>query len=194
MSNARVERREVIISDRASAKLGEERDLQRALKPHDIRRSIPLVSWTDPAAFPPYSFREWPKMPLLDGNAPIQIDASGTLLMFHDAADEQEFLEANPELADEIERNSPAKQFASAIAAKDEELSELRRRLMEAGINPDVRKPKSGPVGLAGLVRTEVATLRDQVQAAEEAATVLPAGVDEAPAKPKNPLKAKKAG
>jgi hypothetical protein len=176
------------ISDRARALVEQMRDIQKVQKPHDIRSNIPMVDWTNPAKFPPYVFREYPKMPLLDGNLPIKINETGDLLMFYSAEDEDEFMGDNPEIAEEIERNMPAKQYASALAAKDEELSELRERLRKAGLDDGTKKPaaKAGG-GLASAVRKapENGTdsdggLREQVKAAETAA---PAG---------NPLKNKK--
>lgn len=185
--------RDVKLSDRARSRVEQARDVQKIQKPHDIRNMIPKVAWTDPASFPPYVFREYPKMPLLDGNRPIKLNESGDLLMFYDIDDEREFKDNNPDLVNEIERNEPTKQAASAIAVLTDEVSELRERLRAAGLDPDAgkrKKPASG--GLAAAVRdepetsasTEGSELRDQLKAA--------GGGGSAPAQGGNPLKNKK--
>src|ERR1700679_19949 len=133
----------VKLSDRARARLDVEQNTQRIQKPHDIRGAIPLVDWTNPAKFPPYVFREYPKMPLLDGNKPIIIDDSGNVLIFHEAADEVDFKELNPELADEIDRHTPAKAIADTIAAQADEIESLRAKLRAAGVATDEKKPKN---------------------------------------------------
>lgn len=142
----------VHLPERTRARFEEEGNQQRVLKPHDIRGAIPLVDYTNPAKFPPYIFREYPKMPLLDGNKPVVIDESGGVLVFYDAADEVEFRDLNPELADEIERNTPAKALSEALAAKDAQIEDMRARLRAAGIEDDPKKPKSA---LAGVVRAD---------------------------------------
>jgi hypothetical protein len=96
-------------------------------------------------------------MPLLDGNRPIRIDETGTLLTFYDKEDEEEFRELNPDIADEIDRNTPSKTMAEALAAKDEELSELREKLRAAGIEPPEKNQK----------RNTTASLKDIVKQAE---------------------------
>lgn len=134
----------VVLSDRSRARYEAEADQQRAQKPHDIRSAIPLVDYTNPAKFPPYKFREYPKMPLLDNNLPIIIDESGGVLVFYDAADEVEFKDNNPEIADEIERNAPAKALSDRLADQEEELNNLRAMLQRAGIEaPEKAKPRS---------------------------------------------------
>ncbi len=140
---------ELKLPERTRALIEEDAGQMRIAKPHDIRMSIPAgVDWNNPAKFPPYVFREYPKMPLLDGNRPIVIDESGTVLVFHDAASEREFLELNPDIADEIERNAPQRQLANMIEAKDDEIAQLRAKLAEHGIA--VEAPRNG---VAGLVR-----------------------------------------
>lgn len=81
-------------------------------------------------------------MPLLDGNKPIVIHEDGTLLIFFDAADEVDFRENNPELAEEIERNAPGLTMSAQLQKNEEELSSLRKMLRDAGIDPDAGKPK----------------------------------------------------
>ena len=141
---------DVKLPSRTRARYEEEANKSKASKPHDIRSAIPLVDYTNPAKFPPYMFREYPKMPLLDLNKPIVIDESGGVLVFYDATDEVEFKEMNPEIADEIERNAPAKQIAERYAALEEEVEELKKKLAEAGIETAPVRPS----GLAGLVRS----------------------------------------
>ncbi len=140
----------VNLPERTRARHEAENNQQRVSKPHDIRMSIPQVDYTNPAKFPPYVFREYPKMPLLDGNKPIVIDDSGGVLVFYDAADEMDFKAMNEELAEEIERNTPARALSDAIAAKDDEIEDLRARLRAAGVAEPVKKPSRG---LAGVVR-----------------------------------------
>lgn len=138
----------VNLPERTRARFETESNQQRVQKPHDIRSAIPLVDYTNPAKFPPYVFREYPKMPLLDGNAPIIIDESGGVLVFYDAADEVEFKDMNPEIAEEIERNAPAKAYADRIASQESEIEDLRARLRAAGLADE--KPVSA---LAAAVR-----------------------------------------
>ena len=142
-------RADLKLPERTRNRIQAEGDIQRQQKPHDIRSAIPLVDYTNPAKFPPYMFREYPKMPLLDGNKPIVIDDAGGVLVFYDAADEVEFKDMNPEIADEIERNQPAKQAHERLQDLESEVEELRRKLRAAGIEAD--EPRSG--GLASLVR-----------------------------------------
>ena len=136
---------------RTRSRIDQENDIQRSQKPHDIRSAIPLVDYTNPAKFPPYQFREYPKMPLLDGNRPIVVDDAGAILVFYDAADEVEFKEMNPEIAEEIDRNAPPKAMAERFQAMEDEISELRERLRAAGIEEGKPAPKKN--GLAGLTQ-----------------------------------------
>jgi len=175
----------VNLPERTRARLDAESNQQRILKPHDIRSSIPLVDYTNPAKFPPYVFREYPKMPLLDGNRPIVIDESGGVLVFYDAADEVDFKSMNEELAEEIERNTPARALADTIAAKDSEIEDLRARLRAAGLAEPEKKPSRG---LAGVVRASAP--------ADEPATETPSpaqgeGLRDTLPKSNNPLKKK---
>lgn len=140
----------VNLPDRTRARFEAENNQQRVTKPHDIRGAIPLVDYTNPAKFPPYLFREYPKMPLLDGNKPIVIDESGGVLVFYDAADEVDFKAMNEELAEEIERNAPSRALADTIAAKDAEIESMRAQLRAAGIEDAPKKPKNA---LASAVR-----------------------------------------
>jgi len=162
---------DVKLSARSRARHEESNNQQRQAKPHDIRGVIPLVDYTNPAKFPPYIFREYPKMPLLDGNKPIVIDESGGVLVFYDAADEVEFKDMNPEVADEIDRNAPVKQMSERYAELEGEVEKLKRKLIEAGIEPD--EPKRGG-GLATIVRANDADdepgLKEQVRAAADKA------------------------
>lgn len=175
---------QVKLPTRTQNRLEAEHNIQRVHKPHDIRGSIPLVDYTNPAKFPPYVFREYPKMPLLDGNRPIILDTSGNVLIFYDAADEVEFKDMNPEIAEEIDRNTPAKAIADTIAAQSQEIEDLRARLRAAGIEaPEVKKKPAN--ALAGLTGAKVAPdapeptetgkeapgegLAAQIKAAEEA-------------------------
>lgn len=195
---------DVKLPTRTQNRLAAEGELQRAHKPHDIRSSIPLVDYTNPAKFPPYVFREYPKMPLLDRNKPIVIDESGSVLIFYDAADEVEFKDMNPEIADEIDRNTPAKAIADKIAAQDQELEDLRARLRAAGLDDGTakKKPANALAGVTGAKvapnapeRTETAPaatgggLAAQIKAAEQEQA--PAA---APVKSANPLRNKKRG
>lgn len=160
---------DVKLPDRTRARHEEAAQLGRAAKPHDIRMSIPFVDYTNPAKFPPYVFREYPKMPLLDNNRPIVIDDSGGVLVFYDAADEVEFKDMNPDLAEEIERNAPAKQIHERFADMEEEIEKLRRKLAEAGIEPEARPARGG---LAGVVRAseDGESLKAKVQEAADRA------------------------
>lgn len=162
----------LVIGSRTRARIDEESNVQRAYKPHDIRSAIPLYDPTNPAKFPPYVFREYPKMPLLDGNKPIFIDEQGTVLQFYNEEDEAEFMEANPEVAEEIERNAPAKVASERLAAAEDEIAELRRKLEEAGIDPGNPRRKVSGVGIASAVRAapaedEDGSLAKQVQDGE---------------------------
>jgi len=154
----------VKLPQRTQSRLEAESSQNRALKPHDIRMSIPMVDYTNPAKFPPYVFREYPKMPLLDNNRPIIINESGDVLIFYEAVDEVEFKEMNPDVADEIDRNTPAKQIASVIAAQEETIEDLRARLRAAGLaDGPVRKAGATPKNaLAGLTGPKVAPLADE--------------------------------
>ncbi len=69
------------IPERARARHETESNLHRQTKPHDIRGSIPMVDYTNPAKFPPYIFREYPKMPLLDHNSQPVISVDGEPVM-----------------------------------------------------------------------------------------------------------------
>lgn len=133
---------EVNLPERTRVRAQAESNIQRSQKPHDLRPAIPLWDPTNPAKFPPYEYREYPKMPLLEGNRPIVIDESGGVLVFYEAADEVEFKELNPDLADEIERNSPTRAFTDQLQAKDDELSELRARLKAAGLDAETKPAK----------------------------------------------------
>lgn len=157
----------VNLPERTRARFETEANQQRVLKPHDIRGAIPLVDYTNPAKFPPYLFREYPKMPLLAGNRPIIIDESGGVLVFYDAADEVEFKSLNPELADEIENNAPTKALADLVASKDAEIEDMRARLRKAGLDDGARKPASA---LAGAVRPNAAKPRPAQAKAPESA------------------------
>lgn len=127
---------EVKLSERSRTRLNQEIEAHRATKPHDIRMAIPQgVDWTNPAKFPPYMFREYPKMPLLDNNQPIVIDDSGTILVFFDATDEADFKVENPDIAEEIERNAPSKTMAQTLAAQQEQIDMLKERLRAAGLD-----------------------------------------------------------
>jgi hypothetical protein len=188
---------QVKLPTRTLNRLQAENNLQRVQKPHDLRGSIPMVDYTNPAKFPPYVFREYPKMPLLDNNRPIIVNQSGDVLIFYDAADEVEFKDMNPDVAEEIDRNTPARAIADTIAAQSQEIEDLRARLRAAGIDADQKQPKnalSGITGAKGPVAAERTETPDaasgeglaaQVKAAEQAANE--------PAKPRaNPLKNKK--
>lgn len=196
---------DVKLPTRTRARLEAESNQQRVLKPHDIRGAIPLVDYTNPAKFPPYVFREYPKMPLLDGNKPITIDESGGVLVFYDAADEVEFKDMNPEIADEIERNTPSVTLANAIAAKDQQLEDMRARLRAAGLDDSIEERKPVKNALKAAVRPSVPPagkstekapeakdepggggLAAQVKAAEAAAET------GKPGKPANPLQRKR--
>jgi hypothetical protein len=133
----------VNLPERTRARFEEENNQQRVQKPHDIRGAIPLVDYTNPAKFPPYIFREYPKMPLLDGNKPVVIDESGGVLVFYDATDEADFKDMNPELADEIERNAPDKTYSDRIAAQESQIEDLRARLRAAGLEDTVARKKA---------------------------------------------------
>ncbi len=139
----------VNLPDRTKARFEAEANQQRVQKPHDIRSSIPLVDYTNPAKFPPYVYREYPKMPLLDGNRPIVIDESGGVLIFYDATDEVDFKDMNPEIAEEIERNTPARALADAMAAKDAQIEDMRARLRAAGLTDEDEKPVNALRGVA---------------------------------------------
>jgi len=141
------------LSERSRARHIEQNNQQQTFKPHDIRSSIPLVDYTNAAKFPPYQFREYPKMPLLDGNQPIRIDDTGTILTFYDKEDEEEFRSMNPEIAEIIDRNTPTKTMAEALAAKDEELSELRSKLLAAGLEVPEKGRKPVATTLKDVVR-----------------------------------------
>lgn len=145
---------DVKLPERTRARLEAEGNQQRVQKPHDIRGAIPLVDYTNPAKFPPYVFREYPKMPLLDNNRPIVIDESGGVLVFYDAADEVDFKSLNPDVADEIERNAPAKALADTLAAQADEIEVLRAKLRAAGIETGENKARNP---LAGVARPEPA-------------------------------------
>lgn len=145
---------QVKLGDRARTRLNQEVEAHRAQKPHDIRMAIPQgVDWTNPAKFPPYMFREYPKMPLLDGNRPIVIDEVGTILVFFDASDEADFKHDNPEIAEEIDRNAPAKTMAETLAMQQAQIDELKKRLQAAGL--DVSEPKKGGNKLSNAIRGE---------------------------------------
>lgn len=148
----------VNLSERTRARFEAESNQQRVTKPHDIRGAIPLVDYTNPAKFPPYLFREYPKMPLLTGNQPIVIDESGGVLVFYDAADETEFKGLNPELADEIEANAPTKALADLVASKDAEIEDMRARLRKAGLDDGAMKKPAN--ALAAAVRPGTAKPR----------------------------------
>src|SRR5882672_3089267 len=161
---------DVKLPARTRKRFEDENNQQRTAKPHDIRSSIPLIDATNPAKFPPYIFREYPKMPLLDGNRPIVIDESGGVLVFYEAADEVEFKDLNPEVAEEIERNAPVKQMHERYAMLEDEVEKLKRKLREAGIEQDDERS-----GLAGVVQDRddelAGGLKEQVrQAADRAA------------------------
>lgn len=178
----------VKLSDRTRNRLEAESNQQRIQKPHDIRGAIPLVDYTNPAKFPPYVFREYPKMPLLDDNRPIVIDESGGVLVFYDAADEVEFKDMNPTIAEEIERNAPAKSIADRIAAQEDEITSLRAKLSAAGIATD--GPKKKPSNRLAAIAREPAAL--VAETAPEASGGLRGSLPSNPvvAKPKvNPLK-----
>lgn len=182
----------VNLPERTRARFEAESNQQRVLKPHDIRGAIPLVDYTNPTKFPPYLFREYPKMPLLTGNQPIVIDESGGVLVFYDAADETEFKSLNPELADEIENNAPTKALADLVASKDAEIEDMRARLRAAGLE-DRKKPVSA---LADVVRPNAARPRPVHAKAPEpalegvAAQIKQAEADQASGG-RNPLKKK---
>lgn len=176
------------LPERTRTLIAEDASQMRVTKPHDIRMAIPSgVDWNNPAKFPPYVYREYPKMPLLDGNKPIVIDESGTVLIFHDAASEREFLDMNPDIADEIERNAPERKAANMLEAAQDEISQLRAKLAEHGIKMDA--PQNG---IAGVVRKtkpqpepEDEPLADKGGLAEQVA----AGEAKAAAAAPNPLK-----
>lgn len=174
---------DVKLPDRTRARLEAEGNQQRVQKPHDIRGAIPLVDYTNPAKFPPYIFREYPKMPLLDNNRPIIIDESGGVLVFYDAADEVDFKSLNPDIADEIERNAPAKALADTLAAQADEIEVLRAKLRAAGIETGEKKAKNP---LAGLARPAVAPNADATDEAPKPGEGLAARL---PRNKPNPLK-----
>lgn len=188
----------VKLPTRTRDRIAEQGEINRVAKPHDIRGSIPLVDYTNPAKFPSYVFREYPKMPLLDGNKPIVVDEVGTVLVFFDAEDETEFMDMNPEIAEEIERNSPAKLASNKLAQAADEIEELRRKLMAAGIDPDAGKRRTSvpTTKVSGLARGEFKPpveepeeggLREQIaeaKAAESEASAIKSGG--------NPLRKKK--
>lgn len=191
---------DVRLPTRTRDRLEAENNIQRVQKPHDIRGSIPLVDYTNPAKFPPYVFREYPKMPLLDGNKPIILDSSGNVLIFYDAADEVEFKDMNPEVADEIDRNTPAKAIADMVAAQSQEIEDLRAKLRAAGIEPpeSQKKPRNALAGVTGpkvapveeplaeVFKAPEGGLAAQIKAAEqEQAPVLKAGSKANPLKKK---------
>lgn len=155
----------VNLPNRTRARLDQENDIQRIQKPHDIRPAIPLVDYTNPAKFPPHVHREYPKMPLLDGNKPITIDESGNILLFYTAADEAEFLEMNPELAEEIDRNTPTKAYADRVAEQASEIDSLRAKLKAAGIEDDKPAPRNK---LGTAVRAAPSVVLDTQDAAPE--------------------------
>lgn len=159
----------VNLPDRTRNRLEAESNLQRVQKPHDIRSAIPLVDYTNPAKFPPYVFREFPKMPLLDLNKPIVIDESGGVLVFYDAEDETEFMDMNPEIAEEIERNTPARALSDAIATQAATIEDMRARLRAAGLDDGEKKPRNA---LARSTRPSApATDKDAPEPQEAAAS-----------------------
>lgn len=185
----------VNLPDRTRNRLEAESNLQRVQKPHDIRSAIPLVDYTNPAKFPPYVFREFPKMPLLDLNRPIVIDESGGVLVFYDAEDEAEFMDMNPEIAEEIERNTPARALSDAIASKDATIEDMRARLRAAGLDDGEKRPKNA---LARSTRPSVPAAGEAHPEPPEAAASTKAppppkteGVN-LPPNNKNPLKSRK--
>lgn len=183
----------VNLPDRTRARFEAENNQQRVTKPHDIRGAIPLVDYTNPAKFPPYLFREYPKMPLLTGNQPIVIDESGGVLVFYDAADETEFKSLNPELAEEIENNAPTKTLADAIASKDAEIEDMRARLRKAGLDDGAKKPANALVAVTrpNTVKPRPAHVKPSEPASEGmAAQIKQAEADQAGGK-LNPLKKK---
>lgn len=172
----------VNLPDRTRARFEAENNQQRITKPHDIRGAIPLVDYTNPAKFPPYLFREYPKMPLLDGNKPIVIDESGGVLVFYDAVDEVDFKAMNEELAEEIERNAPSRAIADTIAVQAAEIESMRARLRAAGIEDAPKRPKNV---VAGAVRAPLPAgegLREALPPNP------PANPNDAPTGPGNPL------
>lgn len=148
----------VQLPERTRARMGIENELQRTQKPHDIRSAIPLVDYTNPAKFPPYVKREYPKMPLLDNNRPIVINESGDVLIFYEAADEAEFREMNPEIVEEIDRNAPEKSVADRIVSQANEIDNLRAKLRAAGIEDEETAKSVNP--LAGAVKPAAGGLR----------------------------------
>ena len=161
----------VKLPERTVNRLEAEARQQRAMKPHDIRGSIPFVDYTNPAKFPPYEYREYPKMPLLDGNKPITIDESGGVLVFYDAADETDFKQLNPEFAEEIERNAPAKSLADTLATQAEEIEDLRARLRAAGLADGEKKAKNA---LSGAVRPNADHKEEPTEDASEGVKLPP--------------------
>lgn len=113
-------------------------------KIHDVRSAIPLVKYTNPADFPPYEYRPYPKMPLRDGGRPIYDDL-GHPLVFQDADEELEFMKLNPELAEELRRNEPQRSAVDALQAAHEENQRLRARMealeRQQSAEADARKP-----------------------------------------------------
>lgn len=180
----------VNLPERTRARFESEANQQRVTKPHDLRGAIPLVDYTNPAKFPPYVFREYPKMPLVNGNKPIVVDESGGVLVFYDAADEVEFKDLNPELAEEIGNNTPAKALADLVASKDAEIADMRARLRAAGLEDKTAKrpvrnavtnalrPTAGPLQARAA---EPSGMAEQIKQAEA----------QAGDKPNNPLKKK---
>jgi hypothetical protein len=89
---------------------------------HDIKSAIPLTDQTNPSKFPPYEHQEFPKM-LVGKDGKNILGSDGEPRMFTDEDEVEEFLEANPELAEEIRANAP--DAASRLAQENKVLKDL---------------------------------------------------------------------
>lgn len=71
------------------------------MRQHNIISAIPRTDQTDPAKFPPYEYQEYPKM-LLGKDGKNICDSLNQPMIFQDEQSLEEFLEANPTIAEEI--------------------------------------------------------------------------------------------
>lgn len=114
---------------------------------HDIRGSIPLTDQTNPAKFPQYEFREYPKMMLNEHGSP-HLDKAGHPVVVGSRDEEDEFRQKNPKAASTVSIAVPAA-GNSEVARLEAENEKLKKLLAEKkALEAELAAPAATVAGL----------------------------------------------
>lgn len=112
---------------------------------HDIRSAIPFCDQTNPAKFPQYAFRPYPKMPHDESGKPY-MKADKSFVVVNDAQEEALFLADPKRFGAVIKASVPASGATPAtiatLANESEEVTKLRAELAALKATKPVVEPK----------------------------------------------------